>query len=159
MTLEKDHQRKSYSNPLANRYASRSMSYLFSEENRIINWRKLWITLAKSERALGLDITEQQIKEMEENLENIDYDLIGEEEKRLRHDVMSNVYAFARICPLASPIMHLGATSCFVTDNTDLIIMKEALKMLTLKITSLIATLKDFCLKNIEIPCMKHALS
>lgn len=119
--------RNLYETPLNSRYASKEMSYLFSEEKKFKTWRKLWIALAESEKELGLNITEEQIKELIENSENINYEVAEAREKEVRHDVMSYIYAYGTQCPKAKGIIHLGATSCYVGDNTDLIIMKEAL--------------------------------
>ena len=116
-----------YSNPLTSRYSSKEMSYIFSDEFKFKTWRKLWITLAKGEKSLGLNITDEQIKELEAFKDDINFDVALEREKIVKHDVMSHVYAYGVQCPNAKGIIHLGATSCFVGDNTELIVMKEAL--------------------------------
>ncbi|MHB9138423.1 MAG: adenylosuccinate lyase, partial [Victivallaceae bacterium] len=107
----------SYQNPLTGRYASKEMSFNWSPQNKHSTWRKLWLVLAQEEKALGLDITEQQIAQMAGHLEDIDFELAEAKEKELRHDVMSHIHAFGAQCPAAMPIIHLGATSCYVTDN------------------------------------------
>ncbi len=137
-----------YKNPLIARYASNEMSYLFSDDNKFTLWRKCWIALAKSEKELGLEITDEQIAEMEKNIEQIDYQLVSELEKKTRHDVMSHVHAFGEICPKAKPIIHLGATSAFVGGNTDLIIFESALKLVRARLVSLMRNLSEFCLKH-----------
>ncbi len=116
-----------YNNPLNKRYSSKEMSYLFSEEMKFKTWRKLWVALAESEKELGLNITDQQINELKKYIDDINYEVAEEREKEVRHDVMSHVYAYGVQCPKAKGIIHLGATSCYVGDNTDLIIMKEAM--------------------------------
>ena len=117
----------SYVNPLCERYSSKEMKYIFSPDNKFSTWRKLWVALAESEKELGLDIKDEQIREMKENIYNIDYDKAREHESRVRHDVMAHVLTFGELCPEARPIIHLGATSCYVGDNTDIIVMREAL--------------------------------
>ena len=110
-----------YANPLVTRYASHDMSEIFSEEEKIVLWRRLWVALAESEKELGLGITDRQIEELKQNVTNLNLDVAHEREKVVRHDVMAQIYAYALQCPLAAPIIHLGATSCFVDDNADLI--------------------------------------
>ena len=123
-----------YSNPLTKRYSSKEMSYIFSDDFKFKTWRKLWITLAKGEKSLGLNITDEQIKELEAFKDDINFDVALEREKIVKHDVMSHVYAYGVQCPNAKGIIHLGATSCFVGDNTELIVMKEALLIVKKKI-------------------------
>ena len=118
-----------YTSPLSERYASREMQYIFSPDMKFKTWRRLWIALAETERELGLSITEEQIAELKEHAEDINYDVAKAREKEVRHDVMSHVYAYGVQCPKAKGIIHLGATSCYVGDNTDIIIMAEALKL------------------------------
>lgn len=130
---------KSYQNPLTDRYASKEMSFNWSAHKKHSTWRKLWIALARSEKALGLNITDKQIAEMEANIENIDFKKAAEKEKELRHDVMSHVYIFGEQCPSAMPIIHLGATSCFVTDNTELIQIRDGLKIIKTKLLKVIS--------------------
>ncbi|QSX06516.1 adenylosuccinate lyase [Sedimentibacter sp. zth1] len=143
-----------YESPLNTRYASKEMSYLFSDNKKFTTWRKLWIALAESEKELGLNITDEQINEMKSNIDNIDYELAAKKEKEFRHDVMAHVHAFGTICPKAMPIIHLGATSCFVGDNTDVIIMREALILTKKKLINLINVLSEFCLKYKDIPTL-----
>ncbi|KAI2597957.1 adenylosuccinate lyase [Homo sapiens] len=120
----------SYRSPLASRYASPEMCFVFSDRYKFRTWRQLWLWLAEAEQTLGLPITDEQIQEMKSNLENIDFKMAAEEEKRLRHDVMAHVHTFGHCCPKAAGIIHLGATSCYVGDNTDLIILRNALDLL-----------------------------
>ena len=116
----------SYISPFSTRYASEEMQYIFSEQFKFTTWHKLWIALAKAEQKMGLDITDEQIAEMEAFKDIVDYETAEAREKEVRHDVMSHVYAFGKQCPKAEPIIHLGATSCYVGDNTDVIILREA---------------------------------
>lgn len=143
-----------YSTPLTSRYASPEMSYIFSEDKKFKTWRKLWVALAESEKELGLNITAQQIDELKKNVENINYDDAERKEKEIRHDVMSHVYAYGLQCPNAKGIIHLGATSCFVGDNTDLILMREALILIRNKILSVIKNLTSFALKYKNLPTL-----
>ena len=113
--------RDGYVSPLSTRYASREMQYLFSENNKFRTWRRLWIALAKAEHALGLPVTREQIAQLESHAEDVNYDVAEAREKLVRHDVMSHVYAYGRQCPDAEAIIHLGATSCYVGDNTDIL--------------------------------------
>ena len=126
-----------YVSPLSERYASKEMQYIFSPDMKFRTWRKLWIALAETEKELGLDITEEQIAEMKEHQDEINYDVAKEREKLVRHDVMSHVHAYGVQCPKAKGIIHLGATSCYVGDNTDIIIMKEALQLVKKKLVSM----------------------
>ena len=119
-----------YENPLTSRYASKEMSYNWSAQKKHSTWRRLWLVLAKCEKKLGLDITDEQIKQMEAHLEDIDFDAAAAKEKELRHDVMSHIHVFGELCPKAKPIIHLGATSCYVTDNTELIQMRDGLMII-----------------------------
>lgn len=136
-----------YESPLSQRYASDEMSHIFSQENKFKLWRKLWIALAESEKELGLNISDEQVNEMKGNCENINYDTAEKKEKEIRHDVMSHVYAFGIQCPKAAPIIHLGATSCYVGDNTDIIIMKQAMEVIKRKVIKTISLLSEFALK------------
>lgn len=136
-----------YESPLSQRYASDEMSHIFSQENKFKLWRKLWIALAESEKELGLNISDEQVNEMKDNCENINYDTAEKKEKEIRHDVMSHVYAFGIQCPKAAPIIHLGATSCYVGDNTDIIIMKQAMEVIKRKVIKTISLLSEFALK------------
>ncbi|MDO5713131.1 MAG: adenylosuccinate lyase [Tissierellia bacterium] len=149
-----DYQR--YNNPLNTRYASREMSYLFSEEKKFQTYRKLWLALAKGEKKLGLPITEEQILELEENIENIDFKRAEEIESLVRHDVMAHVKAYGELTPKAAGIIHLGATSCYVTDNTDLLIMREGLDLLLSKFPTLIKQLRDFAWEYRDLPTLGY---
>ncbi len=133
-----------YVSPLSERYASKEMQYIFSPDMKFRTWRKLWIALAETEKELGLSITDEQIEELKANAENINYDVAKEREKVYRHDVMSHVYAYGVQCPKAKGIIHLGATSCYVGDNTDIIVMNEALKLVKKKLVNVIAELAKF---------------
>jgi len=143
-----------YDNPLVGRYASQEMSELFGPRRRIETWRRLWVILAESEAALGLPITEQQIAEMKAQIANIDWEKAAEYERRFRHDVMAHVHAFGDVCPSARGIIHLGATSCYVTDNTDLILIREGLKMLAARLAAAIDRLGTFAAQYRDLPCL-----
>lgn len=143
-----------YESPLNSRYASKEMQYLFSPDKKFKTWRKLWIALAEAEKELGLDITDEQIEELRSNAENINYDIAKEQEKKVRHDVMSHVYAYGVQCPKAKGIIHLGATSCYVGDNTDIIVMTEALRLIRKKIINVIAALSEFAAKYKDMPTL-----
>ncbi len=136
-----------YESPLNTRYASKEMSFIFSPDKKFSTWRKLWIALAEAEQELGLDITDEQIAEMKAHIYDIDYETAAAREKEVRHDVMAHVYTFGKACPKAKPIIHLGATSCYVGDNTDIIIMTEAMELVRKKLLSLIAELAAFAEK------------
>ena len=127
-----------YVSPLSERYASKEMQYIFSPDMKFKTWRKLWIALAETEKELGLNITDEQIAELKEHAEDINYDVAKAREKVVRHDVMSHVYAYGQQCPKAKGIIHLGATSCYVGDNTDIIIMAEALKLVKKKLVNVL---------------------
>jgi adenylosuccinate lyase len=143
-----------YTSPFSQRYSSKEMQLIFSDDYKFSTWRKLWISLAKAQMKLGLPITKKQIDELEENKDNIDYDQVKLFEKQIRHDVMSHIKAYGLQCPSAKGIIHLGATSCFVTDNTDIIIMKTALILIRKKLVSVIKNLSDFALKYKDIPTL-----
>lgn len=132
------------------------MQYIFSDEFKFRTWRRLWISLAKAEKALGLPITDEQIEELEAHATDIDFDVAREREKIVRHDVMSHVYAYGQVCPKAEPIIHLGATSCYVTDNTDTIILREASKLILKKAGQVIRNLSDFADKYKSLPCLAY---
>ena len=134
-----------YVSPLSERYASREMQYIFSPDKKFRTWRRLWIALAETEKELGLNITDEQIEEMKSHADDINFEVAKEREKVVRHDVMSHVYAYGVQCPKAKGIIHLGATSCYVGDNTDIIIMAEALKLVRTKLVNVIAELAKFC--------------
>ena len=133
-----------YVSPLSERYASKEMQYIFSPDMKFRTWRKLWIALAETEKELGLDITDEQIEELKAHAEDINYDVAKERERLVRHDVMSHVYAYGVQCPKAKGIIHLGATSCYVGDNTDIIVMTEALKLVKKKLVNVLAELAKF---------------
>ena len=143
-----------YQSPLSERYASKEMQYIFSPDKKFKTWRKLWIALAETEKELGLDITQEQIDELKAHAEDINYDVAKEREKLVRHDVMSHVYAYGVQCPKAKGIIHLGATSCYVGDNTDIIIMTEALKLVRVKLLNVINELSKFAMKYKDLPTL-----
>jgi adenylosuccinate lyase len=145
---------QNYESPFKERYASDEMLNLFSPQTKFTLWRKLWVALAESEKELGLPITDEQISQLKENVSNIDFAYAAEMEKQFRHDVMAHVHTFGKAAPLAKPIIHLGATSCFVGDNADIIIMKQALELLRKKIGAVIANLRDFALKYKALPTL-----
>ena len=147
-----DHDR--YISPLSERYASRQMQYIFSPDMKFKTWRRLWIALAETEKELGLPITDEQIAELKAHAEEINYDVASAREREVRHDVMSHVYAYGVQCPKAKGIIHLGATSCYVGDNTDIIIMTEALKLVRKKLLNVIAELADFAEKYKDLPTL-----
>lgn len=146
--------RNTYNTPLNTRYSSKEMSYLFSDEMKFKTWRKLWVALAECEKELGLNITDEQIQELKENIDNINYEVAEKREKEVRHDVMSHVYAYGVQCPSAKGIIHLGATSCYVGDNTDLIVMREALLLIKKKIINVINSLSKFASKYKDVPTL-----
>ena len=146
--------KQQYQSPLNTRYASKEMSYLFSQEFKFQTWRKLWIALAETEKELGLSITEEQIEQMKAHQYDINYEVAEAREKEVRHDVMSHVYAFGKQAPKAEPIIHLGATSCYVGDNTDIIIMTEAIKLIRKKLLNVIAELSKFALQYKDMPTL-----
>lgn len=143
-----------YTSPLSERYASDRMQYIFSQDMKFRTWRRLWIALAEAEKELGLPITDEQIEELKAHAEDINYDVARERERAVRHDVMSHVYAYGCQCPKAKGIIHLGATSCYVGDNTDLIIMKEALLLVRKKLLNVIRQLADFADENKSLPTL-----
>ena len=143
-----------YVSPLSERYASKEMQYIFSPDMKFRTWRKLWIALAETEKELGLNITQEQIDELKAHAEDINYDVARERERQVRHDVMSHVYAYGVQCPKAKGIIHLGATTCYVGDNTDIIVMTEALKLVRKKLVNVIAELSAFADKYKEQPTL-----
>ena len=143
-----------YENPLCTRYAGEEMKKIFSADNKFSTWRKLWVALAESEKELGLDITDSQIAQMKEHIYDIDYDRAAEYESRFRHDVMAHVHTYGEACPLAKPVIHLGATSCYVGDNTDIILMKEAMLRIKTLLVSTIAVIGDFAEKYKDVPTL-----
>ena len=143
-----------YVSPLSERYASKEMQYIFSPDMKFRTWRRLWIALAETEKELGLNITQEQIDELKAHNDDINYDVAKERERQVRHDVMSHVYAYGVQCPKAKGIIHLGATSCYVGDNTDIIVMAEALKLVQKKLVNVIAELSKFADKYKEQPTL-----
>lgn len=143
-----------YTSPLSERYASREMQYIFSPEKKFRTWRRLWVALAETEKELGLDITQEQIDELKAHQDDINFEVAKEREKVVRHDVMSHVYAYGVQCPKAKGIIHLGATSCYVGDNTDIILMNEALALVRRKLINVIAELADFAEKYKALPTL-----
>lgn len=143
-----------YESPLNSRYASKEMKSLFSPDKKFKTWRKLWITLAQAEKELGLDITDEQIDELIKYKDDINYEVAAKREKEVRHDVMAHIYAYGVQCPKAKPIIHLGATSCYVGDNTDIIIMSEALEIIKAKVLSVISKLSEFAVEYKDLPSL-----
>ena len=133
-----------YESPLSSRYASDEMQYIFSPDKKFSTWRRLWIALARAEMELGLPVTQEQIDEMEAHIDDIDYELAAEKERQLRHDVMAHIHTFGTVCPKAMPIIHLGATSCYVGDNTDIILMREGLELVRNKLVQVLGHLARF---------------
>ena len=144
----------SYKNPLEERYSSAEMLYNFSPDNKFRNWRKLWIALAEIEKNLGLDISDEQIAQLKEQAENIDYEVAADYEKKFRHDVMAHVHAYGDVAPLAKPIIHLGATSAFVGDNTDLIQMRDGLQIIRKQLVNVMSQLSHFSLQYKDLPTL-----
>lgn len=151
-----DNANHTYHSPLNSRYASREMQYIFSPDFKFKTWRKLWIALAQAEHELDLNVTEEQISELIEHQDEINYQVAEEREKLVRHDVMSHVYAYGVQCPKAKPIIHLGATSCYVGDNTDIITMREGLRLIRKKLINLIASLSKFAYEYKDMPCLAY---
>ena len=145
-----------YESPLSSRYASETMLRLFSSDTRYQTWRKLWVSLAKAEHALGLPITSEQIAELEAHLTDMDYDCVRRREKEVRHDVMAHVYAYGQVAPSAAGIIHLGATSCYVTDNADLILYRDGLRYLRGELLKVIANLSDFADRYKALPTLGY---
>ena len=149
-----DHSR--YISPFSTRYASPEMQFVFSEDNKFRTWRRLWIALAEAERELGLHITEEQIDELKAHAEDVNYDVAEARERVVRHDVMSHVYAYGQQCPQAEGIIHLGATSCYVGDNTDLIILRDASRLVLKKAAQVLRNLADFARRYKDLPCLGY---
>ena len=143
-----------YNNPLITRYASKEMQYAFSDEKRFKLWRKLWVALAESEMELGLNVTQQQVDELKEYAETIDYELAAKFEKEVRHDVMAHVKAYGEYAKTAMPIIHLGATSCFVNCNAEAIMLDEALEIILKKLVNVMDKLKKFALRYKDLPTL-----
>ena len=148
--------RSSYISPFSTRYSSKEMQYLFSNDHKFKTWRRLWISLAKAEQQLGLAITDAQIAELEAHRDDINYDVAEAREKEVRHDVMSHVYAYGKQCPAAEPIIHLGATSCYVGDNTDVIILREAGELVLKECAQVLRNLAAFAKKYRAMPCLAY---
>ena len=145
-----------YENPLCKRYASREMQEIFSDNRKFSTWRRLWVALAESEKELGIDITDEQIAEMKAHIDDIDYEVAEKREHEVRHDVMSHIYAFGIACPKAKPIIHLGATSCYVGDNTDVIIQRDALRRIRVLLLGAISALADFAEKYKDLETLAY---
>ena len=162
IALDKQHQEvctmphDSYISPFSTRYASREMQFIFSEDNKFRTWRRLWIALAKAEKKQGIDITDEQIAELEAHAGDINYDDAIRREKECRHDVMSHVYAYGLQCPKAAGIIHLGATSCYVGDNTDVIIMRQGLQVVRRKLLNVMGLLADFADRYKAMPALAY---
>jgi len=147
---------QSYESPFCTRYASKEMQYLFSADKKFTTWRRLWVALARAEMQLGLNVTQEQVDELEANINNINYEIAAEREKEVRHDVMAHVYTYGKACPEAAGIIHLGATSCYVGDNTDIIIMRDALEVVKRKLVKVISQLAKFADKYKALPCLAY---
>lgn len=146
----------SYESPFCTRYASKEMQYVFSADKKFQTWRRLWVALARAEMKLGLPVTKEQVEELEQHITDINYDVAEQREKEVRHDVMSHVYAYGVQCPQAKGIIHLGATSCYVGDNTDVIIMKDALQIVKRKLVNVLALLADFAKQYKDMPALAY---
>lgn len=147
---------ETYESPFCTRYASKEMQYVFSAQKKFSTFRKLWVALARAEMKLGLNITEEQVAELEANVDNIDFAVAEAREREVRHDVMAHVYAYGEVCPKAKGIIHLGATSCYVGDNTDVIVMRDAMEIVHRKLLNVIANLSDFAEKYKAMPCLAY---
>ena len=146
----------SYESPFCTRYASEEMQYIFSADKKFTTWRKLWVALARAEMKLGLPVTEAQVKQLEEHISDIDYAVADERERLVRHDVMAHVYTYGQVCPDAAGIIHLGATSCYVGDNTDVIIMRDALQVIRRKLINVISNLSEFAMTYKGMPALAY---
>ncbi|MDE6788782.1 MAG: adenylosuccinate lyase [Ruminococcus sp.] len=146
----------SYESPFCTRYASEEMQHIFSADKKFTTWRKLWVALARAEMKLGLNITEEQVKELEAHINDIDYEVAAQREKEVRHDVMAHVYTYGKVCPKAAGIIHLGATSCYVGDNTDIIIMRDALQIVRRKLINVMNNLAKFADEYKNLPCLAY---
>ncbi|MBP0958162.1 MAG: adenylosuccinate lyase [Oscillospiraceae bacterium] len=145
-----------YESPFCTRYASKEMQYIFSADKKFTTWRRLWVALARAEMKLGLPVTQEQVDELEANIHNIDYECAAEREKLVRHDVMAHVYTYGQVCPKAAGIIHLGATSCYVGDNTDIIVMRDAMQVILKKLVTVIAQLSEFAEKYKDMPALAY---
>lgn len=148
----KNSPKSSYQSPLTGRYASEAMSYNWSDQKKFSTWRRMWVALAEAEHELGLPVTQSQIDEMKQHLDDIDFDAAAAKEKELRHDVMSHIHVFGDLCPQARPIIHLGATSCCITDNTELIMLRDGMKIIRAQLAKVIAQLAQFCMEHKDRP-------
>ncbi|MCM1524921.1 MAG: adenylosuccinate lyase [Ruminococcus sp.] len=145
-----------YESPFCTRYASKEMQYIFSADKKFTTWRRLWVALARAEMKLGLPVTAEQVSELEKNIGNIDYECAAEREKLVRHDVMAHVYTYGKCCPGAAGIIHLGATSCYVGDNTDIIVMRDAMRIILKKLVTVISQLSEFADKYKDMPALAY---
>ena len=148
--------REKYISPFSTRYASEEMQYLFSDTHKFRTWRRLWIALARAEHALGLPVTEEQVAELEAHRDDINFDVAEAREREVRHDVMSHVYAYGVQCPKAEPIIHLGATSCYVGDNTDVIVLRDASRLILKKAAQVVRQLGAFAKEWRDLPCLAY---
>ncbi len=146
----------SYESPFCTRYASKEMQYIFSADKKFTTWRRLWVALARAEMKLGLPVTQEQVDELEAHITDVDYAAAAEREKIVRHDVMAHVHTYGLACPKAKGIIHLGATSCYVGDNTDVIVMRDALNIVKRKLVNVIAQLSDFAMEYKAMPCLAY---
>lgn len=154
---EADISKLKYEHPLVDRYASKEMNFVWSPQKKFSTWRKLWTALSETEMELGMsEITPAMIDEMKRNIDNIDFELAEKKEKEFRHDVMAHVHTFSEVCPLAKPVVHLGATSCYVGDNTDIIQLKESLELVCKKILKLLHILRNFALKHRDLATLGY---
>ena len=151
-----DNQRDGYISPFSTRYASAEMQYVFSDHFKFRTWRRLWVALARAEHTLGLNVTEAQVAELEAHVDDVNFEVAEARERVVRHDVMSHVYAYGQQCPNAAPIIHLGATSCYVGDNTDVIMLREASRIVMKKAAQVLRNLTDFAMKYKDLPCLGY---
>ncbi len=152
--MSKDY--NTYESPFCTRYASKEMQYIFSANKKFTTWRRLWVALARGEMKLGLNVTQEQVDELQQNIENINYEVAEAREREVRHDVMSHVYAYGVQCPKAEPIIHLGATSCYVGDNTDIIVMRDALLLVKKKLINVLNNFAKFAEEYKDMPCLAY---
>ncbi|MBQ3918840.1 MAG: adenylosuccinate lyase [Oscillospiraceae bacterium] len=150
------HDTSSYESPFCTRYASKDMQYIFSADKKFSTWRRLWVALARAEMKLGLPVTEEQVRELEAHIDDIDYDCAAERELQVRHDVMAHVYTYGKVCPNAAGIIHLGATSCYVGDNTDVIVMRDALELIKTELVTVIKQLAEFADQYKDMPALAY---
>ena len=148
--------KNTYESPLNSRYASKEMQYIFSPDRKFTTWRKLWVALAESEMELGLPITQAQVDELKAHIDDIDYDAARRHEERVRHDVMAHVHAYGDVCPNAKGIIHLGATSCYVTDNADVLMLRDAMQLIRAKLIEVMRRLSKFALEYKDLPCLGY---